>query len=188
MKLKINDNKTIRDESINLLLNTVLNLEINALSERDKMILIEVIINGKSFGELKETLQLTTSRQRTILKNAVSRFNAFLLTINDKLRLHDALLSDYYKAQKAKEGIERKLVKQKAVNPKLKKILDLPIQKTGLSTRVQNLCLFEKIYHVSDLIKLSAHDMLKLRNAGKKSISEIESFLEKNKLWWEMEF
>lgn len=184
---KINDNKTIREESINLLLNTLLNLEISSISNRERTILIEVLVNGKSFSELKDTLLLTTSRQRAILKNAVTRFNNSLITINDKLKLHDSLLLDYYKAQKEKEVMESKLIKQKPINPKLKKILDLPIEQTGLSKRVQNVCLYGEIFHVSDLVRRSPHEMAALRNFGKKGIAEIENFLEKNKLWWKME-
>lgn len=184
---KINDNKTIREESINLLLNTLLNLEISSISNRERTILIEVLLNGKSFSELKDTLLLTTSRQRTIVKNAVTRFNNSLFTINDKLKLHDSLLLDYYKAQKEKEEMESKLTKKKPVDPKLKKILDLPIEETGLSKRVQNVCLYGEIFHVSDLVNSSVHEILRLRNSGKKGITEIENFFEKNKLWWRME-
>lgn len=187
MKPKINDNKTIREESTKELLYNLLQIEINTLSQLQKKMLIEVLINGKTFGELKENLGLTSSRQRVVFKNGVNNLSKALLVMNDKLKAYDLLQAELLIAQRLIKNLEGQIEKKASINPKLKKLLSLSIDKTGLSARVLTVCSWAGVNTVSDLVRCSKRKFLGFRNCGKTSMVELEEFLNKNNLSWEMD-
>lgn len=78
------------------------------------------------------------------------------------------------KADLAK-AVEEEKERQKApMNPNLdKRLIDC-----GLSVRTINLCYKNDIKTVGDLVKLHKTDFLKFRNAGRKSLCEVEDLLE----------
>ncbi len=187
MKIKVNDNKTIRDESIKKILNNLLQADINKLPPLYTTMLTEVLINGKTFGELKEIVQLPTSRQRVVFNNAVNSLSNELLSVNDKLKAYDLLQEELLTAKRSIGILEKQIKKEASINPKLKKLLSLSIDKTGFSARVLKICSDGDINKVSDLVRYSERKFRGLRNCGKTSMEEVEEFLNKNSLSWGME-
>jgi hypothetical protein len=186
MKTKINDNKTVREESIKKLINSVLKIEVKSLMEIEKNILIEVLDNNKSFTELQLLNNLTNARQKIILENAVVRFSKYIERINDRQRLYEESQQELIELRHWKKLLEASLEKEKAIDPKLKKLLLLTIQQAGFSTRLQQICYNQNILIIADLVKYSKHKLSGLRNCGQKSITEVEGFFEKNGLVWSM--
>lgn len=186
MKSKINDNKTVREESVKKLIHSALKIDVKSISELEKTILIEVLDNGKSFAELQNTNNLTSSRQRTILENTVNKLGKHLETINDKQRQYEESQKELIELRHWKILLEASVEKEKAIDPKLKKTLSLIVQDVGFSNRVLQIFFNNNIFAVSDIVKYSKRNMSRLRNCGKKSIKEIEDFLKKNELSWGM--
>lgn len=183
---KVNDNKTVRDESTKDLLNILLQMDINTLTPLYKTMLGEVLINGKTFGELKEIVKLPTSRQKVVFKNAVNTLINALKGVNDKLAAYDLLQAELILAKRSIKNLEDKISKENAIPPKLKKKLAVPIGKSGLSSRAQQVCSLGNVHSVYDLVSLSRREFLSLRNCGKISADEVETYLYKNGLSWKM--
>jgi DNA-directed RNA polymerase alpha subunit len=182
MNPKVNDNKTTREECIKILLHSVLKIEVKTIMEIEKTILIEVLDNNKSFAELQSKCSLTRTRQRIILENATNKFAKYLESINEKQQFYEESEKELIELRHWKKILEANIEKEKAIDPKLKKLLALTIKEIGFSSRVQQVCYNENIYTISDLVKYSKRNLSRIRNCGRKSVKEIEDFLAKNGL------
>ena len=54
---------------------------------------------------------------------------------------------------------------------------DTPISKCGLSVKTLNILKQVEIFYLSDLKKLTTHDLMKLRGMGKVGLKEVQSLL-----------
>ena len=72
------------------------------------------------------------------------------------------------------------------VSPELKAVLDLKIEEQDLSVRTLGVCRANGIATIGDIVRLQKTDWLKLRNGGKKSLTELDDFLTKHNLKWGM--
>lgn len=186
MKSKIDDNKTVREEAQKELLTALLKLDFKDFSPVYKTMLVEVLINGKTFTELKETVKLTTSRQKAVFQDAVNILKRNLQNVSNTLTSYQAMEKELSRSKAVIEFLEDKTNKENGIPPKLKKKLDIPIGKAGFSARVQQICSSGGIHSVSDLVGFSRREFLQLRNCGKISADEVEIYLEKNGLFWKM--
>lgn len=91
MKPKRNDNKTIREQSIKLLLETLIDLLADKFPTVEKNMLENVLLKNKTFAELSINNGLTINRQRVIFKNSVSLLNKVLKVTSTKLHECDAV-------------------------------------------------------------------------------------------------
>ncbi len=66
-------------------------------------------------------------------------------------------------------------------------MLDRPITDYPLSVRALNSLLSENINTMRELVRLTEIDLLKFRNIGKKSISELSDFIKDHDLTWGMD-
>lgn len=187
MKAKVNDNKTIREESIKKLIASIVQIETNTLSNLEKTVLIETLVNGKSFLELKDTVNLTTHRQKAILEYGVTKLNNQLQKINEKLKIFEESQKELAELRYWKKLLEANIKKENEIDPELKVLLSLTVQQIKLSTRVKQICNAAGIKTVRDLVRTSPIQLLKLRNCGKNSIAEIEGYFEESGLWWNMD-
>jgi DNA-directed RNA polymerase alpha subunit len=73
---------------------------------------------------------------------------------------------------------EKKLSKEQQV------LLNIPIPKANLSSRVQNICWNAEIDTIANLIGYSRKDFCTLRNCGEKTCDEVELFLKSKGLFW----
>ncbi len=184
--MKTNDNKTVRGEATKNVLTALLKVNIGTISPLYKTMLAEVLINGKTFTELTEIVQLTTGRQKVVFQNAVNSLINSLGKVNEKLSSYDDLKEELLITQKHFKILESKINKEISISPKLKKILSIPIDKAGFSKRVQQICSLAEIHFISDLVSVSKREFLGARNCGKKSMDEVEAYLNRNGLSWKM--
>lgn len=70
---------------------------------------------------------------------------------------------------------------------RVRKLLKTPLSDLGLSVRAFNCLKAAEIDKLSDLVKLEIADMVKFRNFGKKSLSELETFLASKNLTFGMD-
>lgn len=187
MKVKINDNKTLKDDASKELIASLLEINFEGLRPLYKTMLIEVLINGKTFSELKETVKLTTSRQRVVFLDAVKLLKKELNRMNNILASFKTMEKELSQAQSVIEYLEGKTSKENNLTPELKNKLAIPIGKSGLSSIVQQACSLGNIHSVSDLVSFSKREFLNLRNCGKKCVDEVETYLDKNGLSWKMD-
>jgi|JI10StandDraft_1071094.scaffolds.fasta_scaffold53323_7 hypothetical protein len=186
MKAKINDNKTIREQSSKILIEAVLQIDTKTLSRLQKNLLFEVLVRGKSFFELSEQFNLSTYRQREVFKGAVNELNRYLKEINDNQRKREEEQKELADLRNWKKILEANVVKEQEIDPNLKKVLSLSIQQLAFSARVKQICFNENISLVSDLVRYSKRKISRLRNCGKKSLAEMDKFISENGLYWGM--
>ena len=182
--MKANDNKTVRGEATRIVLTALLKVNLGTISTLHKTMLTEVLINGKTFTELTEIVKLTTGRQKTVFQNAVNSLLNSLQKLNEKLSSYDELKEELLITQK--QILESKINKEISISPKLKKVLSIPINRAGFSTRVQQICSMAEIHFISDLVHVSRREFLGFRNCGKKSADEVEAYFNRNGLSWNM--
>ena len=187
MKSRTNDNKTLKAEASKELIASLLEINFEGLRPLYKTMLIEVLINDKTFSELNETVKLTTSRQKVVFQDAVKLLKKELNCMNNALVSFQTMEKELSQAQRLIEYLEGKASKENNIAPELKKKLAIPIGKSGLSSRVQQVCSLGNVHSVYDLVSLSRREFLSLRNCGKISVDEVEAYLYKNELSWKMD-
>jgi hypothetical protein len=184
--MKMNDNKTAREEATKNLLAALLKINIETIRPLHKTMLVEVLLNGRTFSELTEIVNLTTARQRTVFQNAVNRLINALRGMNEKLNSCDELKEELLLTQKRLQILESKINKELSISPELKKAWSVPIGEAGFSNRVRQICSMADIHFISDLVSLSKREFLQLRNCGKKCMNEVDAYLDMNGLSWKM--
>lgn len=176
------DNRALREEITKELLQTMIASTGDHFTKNAKTILEEVLVNHKSFTEIGETILLTRSRQRTILKDSLVRLKRYLLS-NERMRESYYTMEKELKEAKDKlSAFEKEQEKQKNISPELKAILSKPIARVGFSMRLMNSLQGGNINTVADLVRCSPRDLLTLRNFGRKSMAEVEDFFNRNSL------
>jgi len=178
--------KTIREQRIEELLQSLLLFGNGKLSKLERTILTEVLINGIDFKDLSNTLRLTTGRQRDIFDNAISTIMKALAVVSESedANAYSGMKKELAVTKKKLEALEKSIEVQNKLSPEMKSILAIRIDTSGLSARVKSVCYRNEIHTVSDLVKYSRRDFGNLRHSGKKSINEVEVFLEAHELSW----
>ncbi len=192
MKSQTNDNATLKSEAIQEILTALVEVNFKGLSPHSGLVplhramLKEVLVNNKTFGELKGILKLTTFRQREIFKDAVKSLKVRLEGLNNVYKDYQAIEKELDEARSVIKYLESKIEKENSISPEIKKKLAVPIGKVGFSSRVQGICSYAGLHTVSDLVHLSKREFNNIRNCGKTSVDEVEAYLNKNGLSWKM--
>jgi len=164
----------IIDETIGL----YLNIADSYLNERD-LYIIRNILKGDSYNKLSESLNITRERIRQLFNRGIRklRMHKHLLLNIDELRDEYNFLKYEIKHLKAKRILLSKdNIKDKITIDKVKgykKIVDL-----DLSARTLHCLNAADIEYVYQIVQHSRNDLLRYRNFGKKSLIEIEDYLE----------
>jgi len=168
------------------------------LTNLERLVLTQVLLEGKSFSEIADQRQLTSGRIKQIFQKGIRRLNHFLGHIDEKLMYYNEIIENHEdlkkrvgEYEKKEEEANKKKNILESFSPEIQTLLQTKIEETNLSARVKNLCKMgnvfgDKIGTVSDLVKLNRKEILKYRNCGKKSITEIEDFFSVNNLSWGM--
>ena len=187
MKKIINVNKTIREQSTKILIETLINSLSENYPQLQKDLLSDVLIKGKTFAETSKLNKLTSHRQKIILKNSVNQLSQLLKMMGKFVRDHDKMEKELEELKQWKKILESNIKKEKDVDPELNKLLSILIYKTELSGRVKGICKYGYITTIRDLVKLTPLDFLALGSSGKKSMAEVESFFQTHGLSWNMD-
>lgn len=180
-------NKEIEAAAIEIV-KRVLKADISRLMPVQQNILTEVLCNGKSFTELKDIVNLTTSRQKIIFDNAVSIVIDHIDRMNEGQKTQREMEIELAELRHWKKLLEANLEKkaEKEIAPELKDKLSQPVEVAEFSARCKNVLIAYEIYTIGDLIKCPRQELLKFRNFGKNSLMEIEAYFVKHGLWWHM--
>ena len=191
-------NKFNRASCINEFYSMIPNMcyDLGMLKERERDIMCE-IINGKDVGFLSDCYGLTRERIMQIFYIGCDKCKE-LAAIKKRLDDYDRLktevrhlkqsLSVMSKDLKVQRETERKIQEmneQERINrikktDKILRLLDTRIFTCDLSVRSKNVLIWEgNIETIGDLVQMKKTDLLKYRNCGKKTISEISNFLDK---------
>lgn len=181
------DNRSLREQSTKELLQAVMASTGNLFTTNEKIILEEVLINHKSFGEIGETILLTRSRQRTIFKNGLVRLKRYFSSIEHMPEIFYAKEKELKEAKEKLSAYEREQEKQKNISPELKELLAQSISEIGFSVRLLNSLHGRDINTVADLVRSAPGDLFMLRNFGKKSMDEVVEFFKKHGLSFRMD-
>ncbi|WP_276977862.1 DNA-directed RNA polymerase subunit alpha C-terminal domain-containing protein [Flavobacterium filum] len=180
-------NKEIEIAAIEII-RKILKADISRLLPVQQNVLEEVLCNGKSFSELKDIVNLTTSRQKILFDDAVSYVIDHIDRMNETQKTQRELEKELIELRHWKKLLEANLEKreEKDIDPELKKKLTQSVQLVEFSNRVKQNLSKEKIRTIGDIINYQRLELLRLRNFGQKSITEIENYFEKHGLWWDM--
>jgi DNA-directed RNA polymerase alpha subunit len=187
MKVKTDKMEAIRNEAVKDLIQSLLPLGKERLMELEQRLLYEVIIENKSYEELKALLLLPVSRQKVVFQLAVKRMMKVIAKVSEADLDYGRLEKELQSTRKQLAAMEKKLSRRTELSSEQRKILSMPIDKVGFSARIVNSVRGANIRTVSDLIGLSRYDLLKFRNLGKKGVDELDAFLISKGLTWGME-
>jgi len=147
------------------------------------------VVNGCHISTLAENEDLTTTRTRQIIEKAQRRIigNIHRSKKYEVLKAEVEILeSEYFNLKQKIKNIKLRnigIIKDEVlfldVNEKHKrtKLIDC-----DFSIRALNCLKAADIHTVFDLISLSKNDLMKFRNFGKKSLTELEEYLQLNNL------
>lgn len=150
-------------------------------------------LQGKSFEEIGNDMRpfVTKESARQILAKGLRKFahvkGAFyrLNSENDQLKEELQEKNDEIANLHAQiEGRQPVITDEKR---RLSKILAMSVNDCDITVRVLNCLRYADVETVRDLVKMHRADLLKYRNFGKKSLRELDEFLEDRGLAWGMD-
>ncbi|HWY13121.1 MAG TPA: DNA-directed RNA polymerase subunit alpha C-terminal domain-containing protein [Bacteroidia bacterium] len=195
----INDNKTAKEVARKELVNNLVLVVSKTFTKLEQEVLLEVFLNNKSFREIADYKDLTSFRIKQVFEKGVRRLKFFLYNMDEKVIKYNEAIENFSEMEallkKYKEEEELRVTKKNIIESfslEIQNLFKTKIADTGLSARVKNTCEKGDVFGrntvetIADLVKLNPKEMLKFRNCGKKSITEIEDFFSVNNLSWGM--
>lgn len=164
-------------------------LEFTPLYEREKNIVLGVLVGGKTFVEVGKDYDLTAERVRQIYCKAIRRLRyAFQQYVAEQDKLHKEL------ERVRTENLSLRMIikdanldetKRNDFSTEQARILTTPVKDLDISVRAKNSLLSAELYTLSEVLQIPIRDMLKFRNFGKKSLREIQGVFDKLGISWE---
>ena len=166
---------------------------VGSLSERE-IDTMRRFLTGESLADVAERMCLTRERARQIWCKALHKFAHVQNEIQQRDKMIETLKSclqeERYKVYAYEHPELADAVRDSAYKPaelETTKILMRPIQDFDLTVRCLNVLKTAEIGSLYELLKyIHRMDLLKFRNFGKKSLSEIDELLEHYGLSWGM--
>ena len=151
---------------------------VSELSAREIEVVMELLKGGK-WSEMAKDLQLSRLRALYIFDKAVEKIQAYpdmLTACEQMLDSREREIEELM--QQITDLKSRCSVEDGAEQTTNNSILMMPIRDIDFSTRTWNALVTAEIETIGDLVKCRRDDLLKYRNFGKKSLAEIEDWLE----------
>ena len=174
---------------------------IGRLKEREAVV-VKKIIQGATFEEIGDELCLTSERVRQIFCTAI-RKSSHLEHLRDELDEYEALKRKYTSLKSALEVMDndfKEYLKMRfqtnddskknvedAKEQELINLLSTQVTQFNFSVRCLNCLRSADIRTVGDIVRCRKTDFLRLRNFGRKSLTELDDFLEEHDLEWGMD-
>ena len=201
-------NTTYMSGSISLLLSIVeMACKCGTINMRQAYVL-KRFINGSTFEEVSDDMVISRERIRQIFEIACRKIKK-ASNIVEKLNDYDFMKSEYETIKESGKMLQkendklRERLEIKKREERLKtlqerknyldetddicKILSKNLKDCDLSVRALNCLKYADIKTVGDLVQYAKRDLLKFRNFGKKSLTELDDFIEENNLHWSMD-
>ncbi|MBI4945304.1 MAG: hypothetical protein HY840_02750 [Bacteroidetes bacterium] len=155
--------------------------------EVENKVLKEYLIYGKTYKEIAPLFKLTHFRVKQIVNNAFA-------IIKSRLSRHENIFSTLKKQQTEIEELKSSIAEKEetenqfnSLPEETQKLLSEKIETLPLDVRIINSCIKNHdIFFLRDLVKLTRRKFAGMRNIGKKSINEMDEFLNSKRLTWEM--
>lgn len=148
-------------------------------------------LQGKTFEEIGKAQHLTRERTRQIWYKALRKFahvkGAFYHLNSEISDLKVLLKKKNDEIAHLHSIIEGKTITVSEETWKTSKILAKLMSDFPLSMRCQNVLRVAEIDTLRDLLRYRRAELIKFRNFGKKSLTELDELLEENGLTWEMD-
>lgn len=148
-------------------------------------------LQGKTFEEIGKAQHLTRERTRQIWYKALRKFahvkGAFYHLNSEISDLKVLLKEKNDEIAHLHSIIEGKTITVSEETWKTSKILAKHMSDFPLSMRCQNVLRVAEIDTLRDLLRYRRAELIKFRNFGKKSLTELDELLEENGLTWEMD-
>lgn len=140
-------------------------------------------IDLRGFDEIRTYHEQQVKEVNNLLKNAKKELNS-IDTLSSQVKKSNSILFDFYQMRDELANIKSEFGAFKkglriAVDEKPKIDLDLPISDFELTRRTQNCLHNANINTVGDLLNIPEEKLLKYRNFGKKSLTEIQELKKK---------
>ena len=161
------------------------------LDKREGMILVDKL-NGLTLAQIGSKFNVSEERVRQIANKAIRRSKQ-LTRFKEMFEQMESLRKDNETLKIALANSYRKsdpMHIEDMAKERVYTLLCKPISDCQLSVRAKNVLSYMQhgtIKTIGDLVKLNKNAILSSRNAGKKTFNEIDSFLEKHGLTWEMD-
>jgi len=166
----------------------------DVLKEREKTILT-MLLEGKDVEYVAEEYGLTRSRIMQIVSHAVRKL-ATVKTFSELRREYKQLVFDNTNFQNVIEALQNRVKKLERINNidtapvseydyllgdkggTFTAMMNTPVYDLGISVRSLNCLKGADVDTLYDLVKCNKTDLMKFRNFGKKSLTELEDLLE----------
>lgn len=162
----------------------------NFLSEIERKS-IELLHKGLNNEEIGFELNITSGRVGQVIQKVIRRTSYHISNYSRELMDGKLLKLEkenrYLKDQISKLGKEKGLDVKKVFQDPLDNFLHTPIHELCFSVRCYNCLRAGGIEYVWQLVELELSDLLKFRNFGKKSLTELEQFLMSKNLTFGMD-
>ena len=148
------------------------------------------VLNGKPYSEIAERMKLKEPSIAAIWRKALRKFEYTMNRIDvleQTIKEKDALIAE--KNDIIRELNGRNAVTKEEINEenRLRNLLETKLIDFDLSVRALNCLKCAEVYTVGDLVRYYRTDLLKFRNFGKKSLTELDEFLENKGLHFGMD-
>ena len=175
----------------------------DVLKEREKTFLT-MLLEGSSVKEISDDFGLTYTRIMQVVSHSIRKLST-VKTFSELRKEYKQLLFDNNNYQKIVQSLQNRIKQLESVNnidsaPVSKydyllgdkggsftALLNKRIIDFNLTVRALNCLISADIDTLGDLLKCKKKDLLKFRNFGKKSLSEIEDLLDSMKLHFGMD-
>lgn len=174
--------------------------ELGVLNAREARV-VEMIIEGNTLEDIGDKLCLSRERVRQIFHKAI-RKSSHIAHLKEDLDAYELLKKKYATLQEAVNVMDddfveyvRKKIEAKAVDKdpvelskeeELLNFLSTPLSEFDFSVRCLNCLRYADIRTIADLVRLQKRDVLCFRNFGRKSLTELDDFIEEKGLQWGM--
>lgn len=171
-----------------------------SLTQTEQDVLLGILVNNLTFKQIGADRQLTENRIKqiysTALKRLGSRLNAVNANLIRKVELENENSSLKEQLDEVKNAFSKLNFILSVKDKKDEEVRNLPektqillaadIQELPLPARILNICKYEKIKTLGDLVQWQRHDLFKIRNMGKKTVIQVDEFLAGHSLKWGM--
>lgn len=148
------------------------------------------VLNGKPYREIAERMHLQEPSVKAIWHKALRKFQ---YTLN-RIDMLEKIIEDRNKEIAERDDIIRELngrnaatAEQINVETRLRNLLSTRLEDCDLSVRALQCLRCAELRTIGDLVKYNRTDLLKFRNFGKKSLTELDEFLERQDLHFGMD-
>lgn len=166
----------------------------DVLTDREADI-IHMALKGDSYSSIAETYGLSRERMRQIIDKAIRKsielktLKETILKIDsmqreiEQLKSENKLLKSYIPKNEKEDNNDEQIT----VSDKIVQILRSKPIEYDLTARALNCLKAADVETIGDLVKYNRFDLLRLRNFGKKTLTELDELVESLGLTWGMD-